>query len=51
VLFPLIAFFGIISTTVLVEMFWTNIVVKAIVTLLVFWTIYLGPVKPIYQEE
>jgi len=34
-----------------VEMFWTNITVKAIVTLLVFWTIYLVPEKPIYKND
>ena len=51
VLFPLIAFSGIISSTAMVEMFWTNITVKAIITLLVFWTIYLVPEKPMYREE
>lgn len=50
-LFPVIAFTGIISATALVQMFWTNITVKAIVTLFVFWTIYLVPEKPIYQTE
>lgn len=49
-LFPLIAFFGIVSADVMVQMFWTNIIVKAIVTLLAFWTIYLVPEKPIYSE-
>jgi len=51
VLFPLIAFTGIISTSAMVEMFWTNVIVKAIITMLVFWTIYLVPEKPIYREE
>ena len=51
VLFPLIAFSGIISATAMTEMFYTNIVVKAIITLLAFWTIYLVPEKPIYREE
>ena len=32
-------------------MVWTNIIVKAIVTILVFWTIYLVPEKPIYTED
>jgi uncharacterized PurR-regulated membrane protein YhhQ (DUF165 family) len=51
VLFPLIAFTGIISTSAMVEMFWTNMIVKAMVTMLVFWTIYLVPEKPIYRED
>ncbi len=50
VLFPLIAFTGIVGMEALLQMFWTNIVVKAIVTLLVFWTIYLVPEKPIYTD-
>ena len=49
ILFPLIAFSGIISATAMTEMFYTNITVKAIVTLLAFWTIYLVPEKLIYQ--
>jgi uncharacterized PurR-regulated membrane protein YhhQ (DUF165 family) len=51
ILFPLIAFSGIISATAMTEMFYTNITVKAIITLLAFWTIYLVPEKPIYREE
>ena len=51
VLFPIIAFSGIISATAMTEMFYTNIAVKAIVTLLAFWTIYLVPEKPIYRED
>jgi uncharacterized PurR-regulated membrane protein YhhQ (DUF165 family) len=51
VLFPLIAFSGIISATAMTEMFYTNITVKAIITLLAFWTIYLVPEKPIYKED
>ena len=51
VLFPLIAFSGIISATAMTEMFYTNIIVKAIITLLAFWTIYLVPEKPIYRED
>lgn len=49
ILFPLIAFLGIISADAMGQMFWTNIIVKAIVTLLAFWTIYLVPEKPIYR--
>jgi uncharacterized PurR-regulated membrane protein YhhQ (DUF165 family) len=51
ILFPLIAFSGIISASAMTEMFYTNITVKAIVTLLAFWTIYLVPEKPIYKED
>ncbi len=51
VLFPVIAFSGILGFDVLVQMFWTNITVKAIITALAFWTIYLVPEKPIYREE
>jgi uncharacterized integral membrane protein (TIGR00697 family) len=50
-LFPLIAFFGVVSSDAMVQMFWTNITVKAIVTLLAFWTIYLVPEKPIYRDD
>lgn len=50
-LFPLIAFTGIVGFDALVQMFWTNITVKAIITILVFWTIYLVPEKPIYVED
>jgi queuosine precursor transporter len=50
VLFPLIAFFGIISADAMVQMFWTNLIVKVIVTLLAFWTIYLVPERPIYRD-
>jgi len=51
VLFPLIAFTGIVGMDALLQMFWTNIMVKAMVTLLVFWTIYLVPEKPIYADD
>jgi uncharacterized integral membrane protein (TIGR00697 family) len=51
ILFPIIAFSGIISATAMTEMFYTNIVVKAIITLLAFWTIYLVPEKPIYRDD
>jgi uncharacterized integral membrane protein (TIGR00697 family) len=50
VLFPLIAFFGIISADAMVQMFWTNLIVKVIVTMLAFWTIYLVPERPIYRD-
>jgi uncharacterized integral membrane protein (TIGR00697 family) len=51
ILFPIIAFAGVVSTTAMFQMFLTNIVMKAIITLLVFWTIYLVPEKPIYTKE
>ncbi len=50
VLFPLIAFTGIVGSEALIQMFWTNITVKAIITLLIFWTIYLVPEDPIYED-
>jgi hypothetical protein len=49
-LFPVIAFAGVVGMEGLQQMFWTNIVVKAAVTALVFWTIYLVPEKPIYKN-
>ena len=49
-LFPIIAFAGVVGTEGLHQMFWTNIIVKAAITALVFWTIYLVPEKPIYEE-
>jgi len=50
ILFPLIAFAGIVGPQVMLQMFWTNITVKAITTVLVFWTIYLVPEDPIYED-
>jgi hypothetical protein len=50
-MFPIIAFAGILGAEGLQQMVWTNIIVKAIVTALVFWTIYLVPEKPIYEES
>ena len=49
-LFPIIAFAGVVGAEGLQQMFWTNIIVKAAITALVFWTIYLVPEKPIYEE-
>lgn len=51
ILFPVIAFMGIVSTTAIWQMFWTNIELKAIVTALSWWMIYLVPEKPIYVSE
>jgi uncharacterized PurR-regulated membrane protein YhhQ (DUF165 family) len=50
-LFPIIAFSGIVGKEGLQQMILTNIMVKAFITLLVFWTIYLVPEKPIYEED
>jgi hypothetical protein len=50
-LFPIIAFAGVVGQEGLEQMFWTNIMVKAIVTVLVFWTIYLVPERPIYRNR
>jgi len=50
-LFPIIAFAGILGAEGLQQMVLTNIIVKALVTALVFWTIYLVPEKPIYEES
>ena len=50
IIFPIIAFAGIISMTAMWQMFLTNIAMKFIITLLVFWTIYLVPEKPIYTK-
>ena len=50
-LFPIIAFAGILGAEGLQQMVLTNLIVKALVTALVFWTIYLVPEKPIYEES
>ena len=50
-MFPIIAFAGVLGMEGLQQMVWTNIIVKALVTALVFWTIYLVPEKPIYEEK
>ncbi len=50
-MFPIIAFAGVLGAEGLQQMVWTNIIVKALVTSLVFWTIYLVPEKPIYEER
>jgi queuosine precursor transporter len=50
-MFPIIAFAGVLGAEGLQQMVWTNIIVKALVTALVFWTIYLVPEKPIYEES
>jgi uncharacterized PurR-regulated membrane protein YhhQ (DUF165 family) len=51
ILFPMIAFTGIVGVDAMMQMFGTNLLVKAITTLLAFWTIYLVPERPIYRED
>jgi uncharacterized PurR-regulated membrane protein YhhQ (DUF165 family) len=51
ILFPLIAFTGIVGVDSMMQMFGTNIAVKAITTLLAFWTVYPVPERPIYKED
>lgn len=50
-IFPLIAFSGLLSMSVLVIMVLSNILTKAVVTLLSFWMIYLVPEKKMYVES
>lgn len=51
IIFPIIAFSGILSVFPLIIMILSNILVKAVVTALSFWMIYLVPEKPIYSDE
>ena len=50
-IFPLIAFSGILSLNVLFIMFLSNILVKAVITAASFWMIYLVPEKKIYTMD
>ena len=50
-LFPLVAFYGVVSTQALVEMVLTGILLKSLVTIMSFWLIYLMPEKPIYVTK
>jgi len=50
-LFPIIAFLGIVSWSVIWQMFFANILIKGVVTALSFWMIYLVPEKPIYKTD
>jgi uncharacterized integral membrane protein (TIGR00697 family) len=50
-LFPLIAFTGIVSGIGIWQMVLTNIALKAIATALSWWMIYLVPEKPIYSKN
>ncbi len=51
IIFPIIAFGGVVSVGALGQMFYTNVIVKIVVSLLVAWSIYLVPDKPIYRKE
>lgn len=51
VLFPLIAFTGVVSGIGIIQMIITNIALKAIVTAVSWWMIYLVPEKPIYKSR
>ncbi|MBU0979322.1 MAG: queuosine precursor transporter [Nanoarchaeota archaeon] len=51
VLFPIIAFAGIVSWGVMWQMFITNILLKFIITGGTWWMIYLVPEKKIYHSE
>ncbi|MBU0757378.1 MAG: queuosine precursor transporter [Nanoarchaeota archaeon] len=51
IIFPIVAFYGILSMDVLFIMFLSNILVKAVMTLASFWMIYLVPEKKIYAEN
>jgi len=51
ILFPIIAFAGVISPAAMFGMFLANIIIKFIVTAGSFWMIYLVPEKPIYTCE
>ncbi|MBN1502761.1 queuosine precursor transporter [Candidatus Woesearchaeota archaeon] len=51
IIFPAIAFSGVLSIDVLWIMVLSNILVKAIVTILSFWMIYLVPEKKMYVGE
>lgn len=51
ILFPIIAFAGIVGQGVVFQMFYTGLLIKAITTALSFWMIYLVPEKPIYTKD
>ena len=50
-LFTLIAFMGVLPWNVLIIMFLSNILTKAVITAVTFWMIYLVPEKPLYDEK
>jgi uncharacterized integral membrane protein (TIGR00697 family) len=51
ILFPIIAFAGIVNGIAIWQMFLTNLALKAIMTALSWWMIYLVPEKPIYSKN
>ncbi len=51
ILFPIIAFIGVLGWDIIFQMFLTNIAIKYIITLVSFWMIYLVPEKPLYVHN
>lgn len=51
ILFPILAFSGIVSTISLWQMFYTNIIIKAIMTGGFFWLIYVVPTNMIKSNK
>ncbi|MBI5388979.1 queuosine precursor transporter [Candidatus Woesearchaeota archaeon] len=51
IIFPIIAFGGILSMDVIWQMFLANIFIKALFTVAAFWMIYLVPEKPLYTRK
>lgn len=51
IIFPLIAFGGVLSVEAVGQMFYTNVIVKIGLSILVSWTIYFVPEKPLYRKE
>lgn len=50
-IFPIVAFLGVVDWNIIWIMFVTNILVKFAITLASFWMIYLVPDKPIYVSN
>jgi len=50
-IFPTLAFAGVLSLPALLVMMLSNVLVKAIVTIATFWMIYLVPEKKLYCER
>ncbi|MBD3204358.1 queuosine precursor transporter [Candidatus Woesearchaeota archaeon] len=48
IIFPVVAFSGVLGTSAMIVMFFSNILVKAVITVLSFWMIYLVPEKKLY---
>jgi len=50
-IFPIVAFSGVLPVNVLIIMILSNVLTKAVITVLSFWMIYLVPEKPIYVGQ